>query len=158
MKRLLLLLTFSLMIVFSGCEKTGGPAPSAAPPYAGQKIKKEYYTGGMLSSEFIMSDNTGMNGTLKRYGYDGLLTSIVPIKNGVKNGKENMYDPEGKVIMSIPYVNGRIDGIVTKYYPNGDPMVTITYKGGYKNGPAKKYRKDGKIYEEVVFKDDRLVE
>jgi antitoxin component YwqK of YwqJK toxin-antitoxin module len=161
MKHLSILLALSFMIISTGCEKGDGPTPPSsstpAPSFAGQKVKKEYYTGGMLRSEFIMTDNTGMNGTLKRYGFDGKLTSIVTMKNGVKHGIERLFDPNGRVIRTIPYVNGRIHGVATKYYPNGDPMVTITYKGGYKEGPAIKYRKDGKIYEKVMFRNDRMV-
>lgn len=152
-------MAFSLIILLTGCDKGGGPTPSnaPAPSFAGQKVKKTYYTGGMLRSEFIMSDKTEENGTLKRYGFEGHLTSIVVIKNGVKDGIEKLFDPKGRVIRTVPYVNGRINGIVAKYYPNGDPMVTITYKAGYRNGPATKYRKDGSVYQKVMFKNDKVV-
>ena len=160
-----LVLTLSLLVVFTGCEKSGGPTPpssaptpAVAPSFAGSKVKKEYYTGGMLRSEFIMSDNTGMNGTLKRYGYDGLLTSIVSIRNGVNDGIEQWFDPDGRVIQTVPYVNGRIDGIQTAYYPNGDPMIKTTYQKGFKNGPKTIYNRDGSIYKKFIYKDDRLVD
>jgi antitoxin component YwqK of YwqJK toxin-antitoxin module len=162
MKRLSTLLAVSLMIISTGCEKSSGPTPPSpttpAPSHAGQKVKKQYYTGGMLMSEFIMSDKTGTNGTLKRYGYDGKLTSIVMIKNGVKDGVERWFDPEGRVIQTIPYVNGRIDGIRIAYYPNGDPMIETTYKRGFKNGPRTVYKKDGTIHQKLVYRDNELVE
>ena len=79
-----------------------------------------------------MSDNTKMNGTLKKYGTDGKLTSVVNIRNGVKHGVEVLYDPKGCVIRRTPYVNGEIHGNQTIYYPSQDMLATIPYRSGRK--------------------------
>jgi len=120
------------------------------------RVKKEYFTNGQIMSEFIMSDDTGQNGILKKYGYDGKLTSIVPIKNGVKDGIEILYDDKGRVLRKTPYVKGRIDGILKVFYANGDLLATIPYVKGVRNGYAYKYRPDGTVLEKVLFKRGRI--
>ena len=141
----LFLILFSL-IFFTACE---GPS-------LGGKVKKEYFTGGKIRSEFFMTDATGQNGLLKKYGYEGHLTSTVNITNGVKNGMETWYDNKGRVIMKVPYVNGRKHGIQKAFYPNGDVMISYNYKSGLKHGPAYAYRKDGYLHKRVIYRNDRL--
>jgi len=135
------------MLSFSGCE---GPA-------FGTTVHKEYFTNGQLRSEYIMTDKTKMNGTLKKYGTGGKLTSVVTIKNGVKNGTEVMYDPEGRVLMRTPYVNGEKHGKQIVYYPNQDILAVIPYQYDRKNGIAVKYYPDGSVQQKARYKNDRIV-
>ncbi len=146
MKALSLFLLLFSLIFFTACE---GPS-------MGGKVEKTYFTGGKVKSEFIMTDSTGQNGQLKKYGYEGHVTSTVNIQNGVKNGMEIMYDSRGRTISKIPYINGRKHGIKKDFYPNGDIMGTIPYKHGMKEGTAFAYNKDGTLYRKVVFRKDRL--
>lgn len=147
MKHLSLLLTIFVLLFLTAC---GGPG------LAGKTVKKEYFTGGQLRSEFIMDDKTGQNGILKRYGYDGHLTSSALIRNGVQHGLETGYDSQGRVLWRQYYANGRQEGIQKAYYPNGDLMVTYTYKNGVKEGVAQTYRKDGSVAKKVIYKNDRI--
>ena len=137
------------LLFFTACE---GPKLSGS----SDKVKKEYFTGGKIHSEFFMSDSTGQNGILKKYGYEGHLTSAVNIKNGVKDGMEVWYNSRGGVIMNIPYVNGRKHGIQKTFYPNGDIMIYYTYKSGLKDGEAKTYRKNGSVHKQAMYKNDKL--
>ncbi len=121
----LFFLLFSLLF-FTACS---GPS-------LGGKVKNEYYTGGKLRSSFSMTDSTGQNGVLKKYGYEGYLTSTVTIKNGVKSGIETWYDNKGRIIMKVPYANGEKQGLQKAYYPNGDVMISTTYQSNAKHGPA----------------------
>ena len=139
-------LLFSL-IFFTGCEGPG----------LGGKVEKTYFTGGKVKSEFIMSDSTKKNGQLKKYGYEGHLTSVVNIQNGVKSGKEVMYDAHGRIIREIPYDQGRIHGELTDFYPNGDVMATIPYQYGIRNGNAFSYYADGRIAKKVRFKNGKMI-
>jgi antitoxin component YwqK of YwqJK toxin-antitoxin module len=139
----------SLLFIFTACS---------TPSLSGKKVKKEYFTGGEVRSEFIMDDNTGQNGILKKYGYDGKLTSIAHIKNGVRDGDEVWYDKKGRILMKVPYKNGRKNGVQEAYYPNGDVMITTTYVNGVKNGKAIAYNKDGSIHREVIFKDNKIID
>jgi antitoxin component YwqK of YwqJK toxin-antitoxin module len=141
------LFLFSILF-FTGCE---------GPNLGGKNVYKEYFTNGTLRSEFIMTDKTKKNGTLKKYGTDGKLTSIVKIKNGVKIGTEIMYDPQGRVLMRTPYVNGVKHGNQTLYYPNQTILATIPYKYDRKNGVALKYFPDGSIQQKARFKNDRII-
>ncbi len=147
MKALSLFLVLFSLIFFTACE---GPS-------LGGKVKKEYYTGGKVRSEFIMTDSTEQNGQLKRYGYEGHLTSIVNIQNGVKNGAEIWYDGRGRIIREVPYVNGRIHGTKKDFYPNGDVLGAIPYKYGMKDGIAYSYNRDGSVHRKVKFQNDRMI-
>jgi len=147
MKALSLFLVLFSLIFFTACE---GPS-------LGGNVKKEFYTGGKIRSEFIMTDSTGQNGKLKKYGYEGHLTSVVNIRNGVKDGMEVWYDIKARVIRNIPYVNGRIHGTLKEFYPNGDVLATIPYQSGIKNGEAFSYNKDGSIHRKVLFRNGRMI-
>ena len=165
MKALFFLLSFFLI---SGCATNDvanipSPIPDIKTPKMksiksifGSNVKKEYFTGGKLRSEFVMSDDSGQNGLLKKYGYNGKLTSTVQIQNGVKNGTETLFDSKGRVIKKTPYVNGRRQGVLEAYYPNGEVMAQITYVNNIKHGKAVKYNKDGSINQQVTFHNGRL--
>lgn len=132
------------------------PIPTTVPNLFGSNVKKEYFTGGKIRSEFIMSDKTGRNGLLKKYGYNGKLTSTVTIRNGVKHGIETLFDAQGRVLKKTPYINARREGVLKAYYPNGDIMATITYVNNIKHGKAVKYNRDGSINQQVHFHNGRI--
>lgn len=148
MKHLSLLLSAVVLLSFNACD---------GPNLTGKSVKKEYFTGGKLRSEFIMDDKTEQNGVLKKYGHEGHLTSTALIRNGVQDGLETGYDSEGRVLWRQYYVNGRQEGVQKAYYPNGDLMVTYTYRNGVKEGPAQTYRKDGRVDKRVIYRNDRIV-
>ena len=146
-KTLSILLAIVGLTFFTGCE---------SPSLLGKKVDKKFYTGGALRSEFIWSDSTGRNGTLKEYGYEGQQISTVNITNGVKNGIETLFDTKGRVIRQVPYTNGKIHGIDKAFYPNGDRMITYTYRNGMKDGYAYSYYPDGKACRKAVYKRGNL--
>jgi len=147
MKKLSLLLSIVVLLFLSACTSPG---------LSGKTVKKEYYTGGQIRSEFIMNDDSGQNGLLKKYGYSGHITSITHILNGVPNGTETGYDEKGRLLWKSNYVNGKKEGIQEAYYPNGDVMVSYTYKNGVKHGPAQTYDKDGSIHRRVIYSHGRI--
>ncbi len=151
MKTITLLLTLFILLALNGCSGSGGSLG------LGKKVKREYFTGGQIRSEFIMDDDTGRNGTLKKYGYDGKVTSIAHIRNGVRDGIETWFDKQGRVLMRVPYVNGKKHGRQEAYYENGDLMITYTYRNGVKDGPATTYNKDGSINSQVIFDHGKIV-
>lgn len=132
------------------------PIPTAVPDIFGSNVKKEYFTGGKLRSEFIMSDKTGQNGLLKKYGYNGKLTSTVTILKGQKHGTETLFDQKGGVLKRTPYKYGKKEGTLEAYYANGDIMATIPYKNDLKHGKAIKFNKDGSINAEATYAFGRL--
>jgi len=149
MKKLSIFLFIFTLFTMTGCENQ--------PSMEGKTVKKSYYTGGDLRSEFIMDDKSGKNGILKEYRYNGILASTVRIRNGVNDGMKLIYDNNGLVIRRIPYINGEIHGTVQDLYPNGDILATIPYKSGMRNGQAFSYKTDGSVYRSVTFKNDKIV-
>ena len=147
-KKLFLLLSLFSILFFTGCD---------SPDLFGKKVEKTYFTGGQISSTYTWSDKSGENGILRKYGYEGHMTSSVHISNGVKNGIETIYDKQGRVIQQNPYVNGRIHGIAKAFYPNGNRMITYTYRYGIKNGYAFTYNQDGTVNKKAKFKNNRIV-
>jgi len=147
-RKLSLLLSIFTVLFFTGCDSPN--------PFGG-KVEKQYFTGGQVSSAYTWDDQSGKNGILRKYGYEGHMTSSVKIRNGVKEGFETMYDKHGRVIQQTPYVNGRIHGVKAAFYPNGDRMITYTYKYGMKHGYAYAYNPDGTVSKKAKFKNDRLL-
>lgn len=149
MKTLSFFLVLFSLIFFTACE---------GPNLGGKgKVKKEYFTGGKIRSKFFMTDSSGQNGLLKKYGYEGHLTSTAHIKNGVNDGMETWYDKKGRVLMKVPYINGKKHGVQKAFYPNGDVMIATTYQNGVKNGEAFAYNKDGSIHRQVIFQNGRII-
>ncbi|HHO41769.1 MAG TPA: toxin-antitoxin system YwqK family antitoxin [Epsilonproteobacteria bacterium] len=147
-----ILSTIFMVLIFAGCSSTQSPNASTS---KSDNVIREYYTGGGLLSELIITDKETQSGILKRYGYDQKLTSTVEVRHGKKNGIETMYDPDGRVILKTPFANGIQQGVQTAYYANGSPMFTVTYVNGIKHGPAKSYLADGNIKETIMFENDR---
>ena len=147
MKKLSILLSLLMILSLTAC---------GVPGLSGKTVKKEYFTGGELRSEFIMDDDTGQNGLMKQYGYNGNLTSTVQIRNGVKNGIEIGFDKKGRELWKLNYINGKQHGIQHAYYPNGDVMVSYTYKNGLKDGPARTYNIDGSVSQSVMYVRGKL--
>jgi antitoxin component YwqK of YwqJK toxin-antitoxin module len=147
-KKLFILISIFTILLLTGCDS---PTPF------GSKVEKTYFTGGKVSSTYTWEDSTGKNGILKKYGYNGKITSSVHIVNAVKDGIESMYDDHGRIIQQIPYVNGRIHGTKVAFYPNGDKMITYTYQYGMKNGYAYAYNPDGTVAKKARYKNNRLV-
>ncbi len=146
-KKLTLVLFLFSLLFLSACTS----------PSFGKKVDKEYFTGGQLRSEFIWSDSTGKNGTLKEYGYTGHQISTVNMTNGVKNGLLTQFDEKGRVIRQVPYVNGKVHGVDKSFYPNGDRMITYTYQNGVKNGYAYSYYPNGKVCRKAKYKNGQLM-
>ena len=147
-KKLSLLLSILTILLFTGCD---------SPDLFGEEVEKTYFTGGQVSSTYTWSDKSGKNGILRKYGYEGHMTSSVRITNGVKDGIETMYDKHARVIQQNPYVNGRIHGVAKAFYPNGSRMITYTYQYGMKHGYAFTYNPDGTVNKKAKFKNNRLV-
>lgn len=147
MKKLSLFISLLMILSLTAC---------GVPGFSGKKVKKEYFAGGELRSEFIMDDDTGQNGLLKQYGYNGNMTSSVQIHNGVKNGVEIGFDGKGRELWKLNYINGKQHGIQHAYYPNGDVMVMYTYKNGLKDGPARTYNIDGSVAQSVIYTRGKL--
>jgi len=170
---------FLCIFLFSGCQSPDYrsipvPIPTKLPPipkidiklpksisnpfsFSKKRVKKEYYTGGKIRSKFVMSDQSGQNGVLKKYGYDGILTSVTQIRGGVPEGYEALYDKNGHILMKTPYINGQKNGIQRSYYPNGDTMITTTYVNNMKHGKAIAYTQDGRIYKQAIFSHGKLI-
>lgn len=149
MKYISAILISLFLLLITGCE---------TPSLGGHRVKKEYFTNGQLRSEFIMSDETGMNGLLKQYGPDEELTSTVEIRNGVKNGIEKLYDDEGRVIKTTPYINGKKHGYEKGYFPNGDVWFAMPYRNGVLNGKAYIYRQDGTVLRQATYKEGKIID
>ena len=147
MKKLSLLLSTLILLSFTACSSPG---------FSGKEVKKEYFTNGQIRTEFIMDDDTEQNGLLKRYGYNGELTSTVSIRNGVKDGFEIGYDEKKRMLWKYNYINGRKHGQQYVYYPNGEIMIQFTYNYGVKHGLAQKYNKDGSVNKKVMYRKGKI--
>jgi antitoxin component YwqK of YwqJK toxin-antitoxin module len=154
MKLLTLFTTPLLLLFFAACSTPNLPSFSSGA--SDKKVKKEYFTGGKVRSEFIMDDDTGRNGLLKKYGYNGHLTSTAQIRNAVIDGFETGYDDKGRMLWKLTYMNGKQHGIQKAFYPNGDLMVTYEYTHGLKHGVAQTYNQDGTVNKKAIYTHGKL--
>lgn len=149
-------LTLSLLsFLFLACSSANIPNPMSN--VFKDDVKREYYTGGKVRSEYIKSNKEGTSGVIKQYGYDGKILSTTTIENGTKHGDESYYSPDGRILKKIPYSNGRKEGVVEMYYPSGSLMVQISYIKNIKHGTAIKYNQDGSINDKAVFQNGKLM-
>ncbi|MEA1879262.1 MAG: hypothetical protein U9N11_01275 [Campylobacterota bacterium] len=121
-----------------------------------RKTKREYFTGGKVRQEFIMTDKSGRNGLIKKYGYSGRITSMTQIKDGVKHGLEGLYDKNGRILRKTLYKQGKKDGIAKLLYPDGKTMMEVTYVHDVKHGLAVKYNANGSVNERVMFRNGNI--
>ena len=135
-------------VLFSGCSSQKSVSPDNKSYVS---VKKTYFQGGALSSEFLMTDKSGQNGIMRKYGYDGKVTSNTDIKNGVKHGYETLYQNNGLLLKKTPYVNGFIQGTEYIYYAGGAVMVTTPYASGKKHGKAVAYNPNGTVNKTAIF-------
>ena len=148
MKKLSLFLCVCVLLSFTACD---------SPSFSKGDVKRKYYTGGGLRSEFIPSDKTGQNGVLKQYGYNGKLTSQIKMRNGVKDGIETWYDENARAIRQVPFINGRKHGIMKELYPNGNTMAAIPFQNGIRHGTARLFNKDGSVFRTVEFRHGKIL-
>jgi len=143
MKKIIL---FALLaLIFSSCSFSQLTAHR-------DNITREYYTGGMLRSEFILTDKKMQKGILKTYDFDGKLQSSSQMMYGKKDGLETLYDQQGRIMQNTPYVKGLRHGKRIAYYPDGTTMLYATYVNGIKDGVAATFNKDGSIYKKIIYK------
>ena len=134
---------YTAMLIFViGCQ---------GPSLLQGNVKREYFPKGQLKSEFVMSDSTGKNGTLKEYGLDGELASVTPIRNGLKNGVQKIYDKQGRVVLETTYVDGQKNGPQKAYFANGKLWYVMHYKNNVLNGRAVMYDAKGNLIKEAYY-------
>ena len=148
--------TLSLSLIgFLLISCTSSTIPNPMSNMFKDNVKRQYFTGGKIRSEFIPSNKNATSGLLKIYGVNGKVTSTSVIVNGAKDGDMKYYTPNGIVIKKIPYVNGSKEGVEEIYYPNGQTMVQISYVHNVRHGTAIKYNQDGSINEKVIYQNGR---
>jgi antitoxin component YwqK of YwqJK toxin-antitoxin module len=151
-------LLFTLAFMLTACSVSDLPFVSSMNSsfQSDKKVKKEYFTGGQVRTEFVMDDDTGRNGVLKKYGHSGKLTSTARMKNAVINGHETGYDESGRMLWQLLYDNGKQHGLQKAFYPNGDIMVTYEYAHGLKHGVAQTYNQDGTVNKRATYSHGKL--
>jgi len=154
MTRKILMIT-ALSFLFAGCASTNNSISPDKTTY--EKVETSTFNGGAISSEFLMTSEKNKTGTLRKYGYDGKVTSNTDIVNGVKSGFETLYDKEGRVLKKTPYTDGYIQGNEYIYYQGGKVMVKTPYLSGKKHGKAIAYNVDGSVNKTATYKKGRRI-
>ncbi|MEA1917056.1 MAG: toxin-antitoxin system YwqK family antitoxin, partial [Campylobacterota bacterium] len=67
------------------------------------------------------------------------------------------YYDNGRVKKRENFKNGKRDGTCKRYYVNGNIQIINSYRDGKKDGLFKKIYENGKLYQEVIFKNDKVV-
>ena len=150
-----IIMAISIMgLLLSGCANQKSISPDGK-KYVG--IDKTHFKSGKVSSEFLKTTKDGRTGTLRKYGFNGKVTSNTTIVNGSKNGYSIMYDSFGNVLKKTPYKNGFRQGTEIIYYPGGQIMVSTPYAGDKKHGKAIAYNPDGSVNKSATFNKGKRV-
>ena len=109
-----------------------------------------------IKQEIEYTDSNRLKGVFRRYEY-GILKHETffedPFTVLVKQ-----YYPDGTLMTEIHYNKGEIDGELKGYYENGKLRYSSPYINGKKNGHYKAFDKNGNLTEEILYKNDKLVE
>lgn len=104
--------------------------------------KKTFKKDGQIDAEFQYA---GKNGVFEMKTNNGLVTSSVELKNGIRNGKETVKSIDGLLISQGTYVNEKLHGPIKRYFPNGKLVFEGNYYSGKLHGDANYYDTAGSL-------------
>jgi uncharacterized protein RhaS with RHS repeats len=141
MKKILNIITLSLIFLLIGCGKTD----------------KEYYDTGELMSEYQLNENGNYHGEYRLYYKNGYLHEVVNYIDGVLQGEAIRYDSLGNLLVKGKFLDGKKHGKVINYHPNGKISIFLTYEKDIKNGWTKIYSDNGKLTYEGLSRNDTTI-
>lgn len=99
--------------------------------------------------------------SLKRYVYkyyrlDGSLKSIIPLKDEKMDGTVKYFHKNGLVSFEIDHVSGVKDGKMRSFSKEGTLVSTGQYLRGKKDGEWKYYTSDGSLKRTEIYDKDIL--
>ena len=153
MKKSILMLSLAGFL-FIGCANQTSITPDGKKYLA---VKTTKFNNGKVSSEFLSTSKDGRSGTLRKYGFNGKVTSNTTMVNGAKHGYETLYDPNGNVLKKTPYVNGFKQGTEHVYYTGGQIMVSTPYQGNKAHGKAIAYNPNGTVNKTATFNNGKRI-
>lgn len=95
------------------------------------------------------------NGPYKVYHRNGQVMTEGSFKNDLFDGQWTYYDDRGIIVGEGSFNNG--NGELMSYDAQGKVTVVTHYANNMKDGKESFYTPSGKIYKEIVFKQDRIV-
>ncbi|MFH1408633.1 MAG: hypothetical protein ABIH34_01890 [Nanoarchaeota archaeon] len=97
-------------------------------------------------------------GVVKNYRNkeEGIYSSVICYKDGVKHGPEQTFNGEGKKITEYNWEDGVAHGDWTVYFPSGQVQSISTYDHNIRTGEFKAYFEDGSVNTEGQYKDGDL--
>jgi len=117
------------------------------------ETRKMYDVDGILKSIVTVRD-TIYHGPAKVFYTSGKLAITCNYELGKKHGTETKYYLTGEKYRIRNYEKGKIQGLVTYYYQTGIKKATLTYKNGLPGNDLKEYTPKGKLvtnYPKIVF-------
>lgn len=117
--------------------------------------RKEFFPGGQLkiSGDRIKSRDEGVRRT---WYQNGNPQCICFYRNGKRDSVQLIHDSLGRLELRADYKAGKPHGRFTYYDSLGRVSQTEQYVDGKQEGLAVYYHPDGKIWSEIVYKNDRL--
>lgn len=95
------------------------------------------------------------NGPYKAYHLDGQLKVEGGFKDDLFDGPWTYYDERGIIVGEGSFKDG--DGQLTSYDARGQVALVTHYIKNMKDGKESFYAPSGKIYKEVIYKQNRIV-
>lgn len=101
--------------------------PGDKEPYTGLAVEEHPNRQRSLEAPI---KNGKMDGVVKEWSIEGVLTSETKYSNGLKNGLEKQFHDSGKKKLEVNNINGLAEGKCMEWHPNGK----LKSEGNYKNG------------------------
>lgn len=108
---------------------------------------KIFNENGKIENEFDYKNKTG---TFNINLFQGTVTRIYELANGIYNGTYIEKDKLDNTIVEAKYINGLLHDNYKYYGPLGTPMLESNYYLGYTNGKCKNYDLSGNIRAEYT--------
>jgi hypothetical protein len=106
----------------------------------------------LIASSCNKNDNI-----VKEYYPDGIIKTIIEVKDGKRNGLTKNFDEKGRLESTAELKNDKYEGWLINYNTeSGKVTAKAFYKNDKQNGPATLYYVTGELYREITYVDGRV--
>lgn len=111
-------------------------------------VEKQFYENGKIQKEGFVFGVSFIKDT----------TANESISLKILNGYWSYYYENGNIDTEFSILNGYKNGLYKEYYTNGNRKFFGFYLNGLRNGVFRYYDSSGKLVNEEIYKNDKLIE
>lgn len=144
-KKLKLLLIFSLSLMLSSCNQEKQDNDQASADNESNIVKKRR-EDGTLSSLNPVDEEGYLHGVKVNFYEDGLTVhSKITYEHGRKHGPAIWFFKSGKIYEHSTFYQNRRNGLTRRYYESGELYEETMYEAGEELPDKKRYTRSGEL-------------